>query len=105
AFAFLGLIVLWMGEGMVSTVEFLLKAWMEKGLEKVDPYGVFISNYLPLNTSSKLIDMPKMSMEGFVFGGSVFKYSPVDWTFVVAGIIYTFVFLFFSYRLLKKRDL
>ena len=105
AFAFLGLIVLWMGEGTISAVEFLFKAWMEKGLEKVDPYGVFISNYLPLNTSSKLIDLPKMSMEGFVFGGSVFKYSTVDWTFVVAAIIYTFIFLFLSYRLLKKRDL
>lgn len=105
AFAFLGLIVLWMGEGMISAAEFLLKAWMEKGLENVDPYGIFISNYLPLNTSSKLIDIPKMSMEGFVFGGSVFKYSPVDWTFVVAAVLYTFLFLFFSYRLLKKRDL
>ncbi len=105
AFAFLGLIVLWMGEGMITTAEFLIKAWMAKGFENVDPYSFFITNYLPLNTSSKLIDFPKMSMEGFVFGGSVFKYSPVDWTFVVAALIYTFVFLFFSYRLLKKRDL
>ena len=105
AFAFLGLIVLWMGEGMITTAEFLIKAWVAKGFENVDPYSFFITNYLPLNTSSKLIDFPRMSMEGFVFGGSVFKYSPVDWTFVVAAVIYTGIFLFFSYRLLQKRDL
>ncbi len=105
AFAFLGLIVLWMGEGTISLIEFLLKAWMAKGLENVDPYGSFISNYLPLNTSSKLIDFPKINPEGFIFGGSVFKYTPVDWTFIIAALIYMVIFTFLTYRLLKKRDL
>ena len=105
AFAFLGLIVLWMGEGTITAAEFLLKAWIAKGLENVDPYGTFITNYLPLNTSSKLIDFPKFNPEGFVFGGTVFKFTSVDWTFALASVIYTILFLFFTYRLLKKRDL
>jgi len=105
AFAFLGLIVLWMGEGMISTAEVLIKAWLGKGFENIDPYGFYISNYLPLNTSSKLIDFPKMKIEGFVMGGSIFEYKTVDWTFVVAAFIYIGIFTFLSYRLLKKRDL
>lgn len=105
AFAFLGLIVLWMIEGAISTAEVLIKAWMGTGFENIDPYGFYISNYLPLNVSSKLIDFPKMNLEGFVMGGSIFKYSTVDWTFVVAAIIYIAIFLFLSFRLLKKRDL
>lgn len=105
AFAFLGLIVLWMIEGAISTAEVLIKAWMGTGFENIDPYGFYISNYLPLNVSAKLIDFPKMNLEGFVMGGSIFKYSTVDWTFVVAAIIYIAIFLFLSFRLLKKRDL
>lgn len=105
AFAFLGLIVLWMIEGAISTGEFLIKAWIDGGFENVDPYGFYMSNYLPLNVSSKLIDFPKMNVEGFVMGGSIFKYSTVDWTFVIAAFIYIVLFLFFSFRLLKKRDL
>ncbi len=105
AFAFLGLIVLWMIEGAISTVEVLLKAWMRGGFEKIDPYGFYVSNYLPLNVSSKLIDFPKMKLEGFIMGGSIFQYTTVDWTFVMAAFIYIAIFLFFSYRLLKKRDL
>lgn len=104
AFAFLGLIVLWMIEGMISTVEVLIKAWMG-GFENIDPYGFYLSNYLPLNTSSKLIDFPQMKLEGFVMGGSIFAYKTVDWTFVVAALIYIAIFTFLSFRLLKKRDL
>lgn len=104
AFAFLGLIVLWMVEGMISTVEVLIKAWVG-GFENIDPYGFYISNYLPLNTSSKLIDFPQIKIEGFVMGGSVFQYKTVDWTFIIAALVYIVIFLFLSYRLLKKRDL
>lgn len=104
AFAFLGLIVLWMVEGMISTAEVLIKAWMD-GFENIDPHGFYLSNYLPLNTSSKLIDFPQMKLEGFVMGGSVFAYKTVDWTFVVSALIYIIIFTFLSYRLLKKRDL
>lgn len=104
AFAFLGLFVLWMIEGTISTVEVLLKAWMD-GFDKIDPYGFYISNYLPLNASSKLIDFPKINPESFILGGSVFEYKTVDWTFAIAAVIYIFIFLGLSYRLLKKRDL
>lgn len=105
AFAFLGLIVLWMVEGAISTAEVLIKAWIGGGFEKIDPYGFYVSNYLPLNVSSKLIDFPTMKVEGFVMGGSIFQYTTIDWTFVAAAFIYIVIFLFLSFRLLKKRDL
>lgn len=105
AFAFLGLIVLWMAEGAISTAEVGIKAWQAGGFQNIDPYGFYVSNYLPLNVSSKLIDFPKMNLEGFVMGGSIFRYTTVDWTFVVAAFVYIALFLFLSFRLLKKRDL
>lgn len=105
AFAFLGIIILWMAEGGITLIEFFIKAWQAGGFQNIDPYGFYISNYLPLNVSSKLIDFPKINLEGFVMGGSIFKYTTVDWTFVVAALIYITIFLFLSFRLLKKRDL
>lgn len=105
AFAFLGLIVLWMGEAAISLCEFLIKAWMNKGFENVDPNGFFLSHYLPLNTSSKLIEIPSLEVSGFVLGGSIFNFTPVKWEFCMVAILYSVLFLFLSYYLLKKRDL
>lgn len=105
AFAFLGLLVWWMIEGAITTAEVLLRAWLQTGFENIDPDRFYVTNYLPLNVSSKLINFPTMKVEGFIQGGSIFKYSPVQWEFVIAAVIYTAVFIFFSYRLLKKRDL
>lgn len=106
AFAFLGLIVLWMGEGLISVAEVIMKGFLgEGGFKNIDPYGFYISNYLPLNASSKLIDFPSINTEGFFIGGSIFKYSSLDYSFVIAAIIYFVAFSFLSYLLLKKRDL
>lgn len=106
AFAFLGLFVLWMLEGLISTAEIILKkVILGDGLKNIDPYEFYISNYLPLNASSKLIDFPKMKFESFILGGSVFEYTPVDWSFVVTSLIYSALFISLSYWLLKRRDL
>lgn len=104
AFAFLGLIVLWMAEAIISTIEVLLKAWLDKGFENITPGGFFISNYLPLNTSSKLIEIP-LDLQGFVMEGGLFKLGPIDWTFSLSAIVYILIFSYLSYFLLKKRDL
>lgn len=105
AFAFLGLIVLWMGEGLISAGEVIIKAMMGDGLKNINPYDFYLTNYLPLNTSSKLIDFPDINTEGFFIGGSIFNYSTVNPSFVVAAIVYFVIFSWFSYRILKKRDL
>jgi len=105
AFAFLGLIVLWMGEGLISAGEVIIKAMMGDGLKNINPYDFYLTNYLPLNTSSKLIDFPDINTEGFFIGGSIFNYSTVNSSFVIAAFVYFAIFSWFSYRILKKRDL
>lgn len=106
AFAFLGLIVLWMGEGLISATEVIVKGFMgEGGLKNIDPYGFYVTNFLPLNTSSKLIDFPSINTEGFFVGGSIFRYTSIDYQYVIAAVVYFVLFTFLSYRLLKKRDL
>ncbi|MBW7870381.1 MAG: ABC transporter permease [Flavobacteriia bacterium] len=105
AFAFLGLIVLWMGEGLISAGEVIIKAMMGDGFKNINPYDFYLTNYLPLNTSSKLIDFPDINTEGFLIGGSIFKYSTVNPSFVVAAIVYFVIFSCLSYWILKKRDL
>lgn len=105
AFAFLGLIVWWMVEGMISAVEVLVKSFLGDGLKSINPYDFYISNYLPMNASSKLIDFPSINTEGFLLGGSIFKYSTVNISFVIVSLVYIGIFLLLSYWLLKKRDL
>lgn len=105
AFAFLGLIVLWMGEKLISAGELIIKAMMGDGFKNINPYDFYLTNYLPLKTSYKLIDFPVINPDGFLIGGSIFKYSTVNLSFVVAAIVYFVIFSWFSYRILKKRDL
>lgn len=103
AFALLGLFVWWIFEGIVGTVEYAIKAAGQNG--NVDPNGFFIANYLPLSSSSNLIGFPTINIEGFVTGNSIFVYSSVNWSFVIASILWTGLFTWFSILLLKKRDL
>ncbi len=105
AFAFLGLIVLWIGEGIISTVEVSIKAAQVGGFDKVDGAGFYISNYLPLGTSSGLIKFPQIDVQSFVMGGTIYNYTSIDWSYVYTALVYMVLFTFFSYRLLKKRDL
>lgn len=104
AFAFLGLIVLWIAEGAISTIEMLIKI-KTSGVENLNQDANLISSYLPLNTSSNLIRLPNFNPNGLQLGGSVFEINPIDPSFVYMAILYIVIFTFLSYRLLKKRDL
>ncbi|HUH34653.1 MAG TPA: ABC transporter permease [Moheibacter sp.] len=104
AFAFLGLILLWVVETVVSTVEVLLRAYFGKGLGQIDPDTFYLSNYLPLNASSNLIAFP-VNFEGMITGGSLFVLKDINLSMVVAAVIYILIFSYLSYRLLAKRDL
>lgn len=105
AFAFLGIIVLWMVEGAITLAEVLIRAFLGDGLTQVKENMFLISNYLPLNVSSNLVQFPKLEISGFVMGGSIFTYNPTSWTYMLAAVIYILIFVFFSYGLLKRRDL
>lgn len=103
AFAFLGLIVLWMLELIVSSAEKILIG-LNQGIENLTMDRLFISDFLPLNTSSMLIPFP-ISFENVVLGQSLFEFKNINWYFVAAAVIYILLFNYWSYILLKKRDL
>lgn len=105
AFAFLGLIVLWMAEGGLTLLEFGIKMLMGKSIEDVTPYDFYLTNYLPLNVSSKLVDFPGIKIEGFVMGGTIFNLGSIDISYIIAAVIYFIGFSYLSYWLLKRRDL
>lgn len=105
AFAFLGIIVLWMVEGVITVAEVLIRALLGGGLMEVSQNAFLVSNYLPLNVSSRLIEFPKLDVSGFVMGGSIFNYNPTHWPYILAAVVYTLIFIFLSYSLLKRRDL
>lgn len=103
AFSLLGLFVWWVVEGIISVVEVLIIMARNNG--NIDPEGFFISNFLPLKSSANLINFPTMNPQGFITGKSIFVSSSVDWMFVLSTVFYTALFIWLSYRLLKKRDL
>ena len=103
AFAFLGIVVWWIFETVVITIEAVSKMNMNKGELKEDTF--LISSYLPLSSSSNLISFPQISIEGFITGQSIFVYHPVNYVFFASTLFYTVVFVWLSYYLLKKRDL
>lgn len=103
AFALLGLFVWWVFEGILGIVEVVIKLSLNNGT--IDPEGFFYTNFLPLKSASRLIDFPKIQVEGFITGESIFVYTTVNWMFVITSLIYTGFFIWLSYRILKKRDL
>lgn len=103
AFAFLGIVVWWIFEAVATTIEVVSKMNINKGEIKEDIF--LIGDYLPLNSSSNLIGFPTISIEGFITGQSIFVYQPVNYVFFASTLFYTFVFVWLSYYLLKKRDL
>lgn len=104
AFAFLGLIVLWMVEGIITTVEAVINVQL-RGADQLSQDDFYFSNYLPLSTSSNLISFPRLKPEELQLGGSVFGLKPTDFTFVILALIYIIIFTYLSYLLLKRRDL
>lgn len=103
AFALLGVFVWWVFEGILGIVEVVIKLSLNNGT--IDPEGFFYTNFLPLKSASRLIDFPKIQVEGFITGESIFVYTTVNWMFVITSLIYTGFFIWLTYRILKKRDL
>jgi len=106
AFALLGVVVWWMIEKGLGLIEFLFKAMANDWkFEQIDPNGFWLTEYLPLNASANLIKLPNFNPLNFQMGKPVFILVDIDWTFVLAALVYIVIFTFLSYRLLKKRDL
>lgn len=93
-FAFM-LIILWrLGENIAL------------GIEKINSISSFpISNLLPGNAAAQLLPFPKIHFENFMTGKAVFDLDKFPAEYCIVVFVYIVLFVFLSYKLLKKRDL
>lgn len=106
AFALLGIVVWWMIEKAIHLVEFMIYAFrLDWDFENAAQTKFWISEYLPLNASYNLIQFPEFEPMNFINGLEVFSLGKVDISYVLVAIVYTLLFWFLSFSLLKKRDL
>jgi hypothetical protein len=105
-FVFLSFFLWWILEIILLVVEYTSKV-----VEKFDSQGnriteepFLITNYLPLNSISNLIDEPfqRIQMVSQITGGS-FEFS-IPYSSILASIIYSTLFILGSYWLIKKKD-
>ena len=102
-FAILSLIVLSIGESILKGVEYLVL------FGKNEPIGIekttFFSDYLPLNSNSKIIGFPSIDVNQIFMGGKLFVNDHVQWEFFGISVFYIILFLGLSLFIIKKRDL
>lgn len=94
AYAFLGLFVYWIFEGMLKIFDdFVIDASFK------------FSDYLPLAVSGKLVPFPEFNLESFIMTNGAFSISPIQWSYFVVALVYIVLLTFISYIILKRRDL
>lgn len=93
-FAFI-LIILWrLGENIML------------GIEKINSTSSFaLSNLLPGNAAARLLPFPQIHPKNFIQGQNMFDLSKFPAEYCIVVVAYTVLFIFLSYKLLKKRDL
>lgn len=100
--ALLGFFVLWMVEGVLTIIELLSRKMTDNELNE---QPTFLTDYLPLGASGKLVPPPSLDLQGFLMNRSAFIMQDVNWSIVLTSIAYTVLFMFLTSVLLKKRDL
>ena len=102
-FAILSLIVLNIGESILKAVEYFARFGKNEpiDLEKT----TFFTNYLPLNSNSKIIDYPPISITKLITTGKLFDTSNIQWEYLAINVFYIILFLALSLFIIKKRDL
>jgi len=76
------------------------------GIEKINSTATFnISNLFPGNAAYELLPFPKIQLQNFMTGQTVFELSKFPAEYCIVVVVYTGLFLLLSYILLKKRDL
>ena len=90
AFAILSLIVLNITESILKGAEFLVR-FRTNPSEGKD--ATFFTDYLPLNSNSKIIDYPSMDISEAMMGGKLFTADHVQWEFFGISVFYIILFL------------
>ncbi|WP_454046438.1 ABC transporter permease [Chryseobacterium sp. Marseille-Q8038] len=104
-FVFLALFVFWIGEGVLTAVEVFTKV---KGLQGAQRNEVlqndfFITHLLPLESMSSLIPNPMMRLNMVKMMGVKYEFHyPTE--SLIACLVWSAVFIFGSYWILRKRD-
>lgn len=104
-FVFLGFFMLWFVEGVVSGIEkyMLLKNVADKEKGKVMLTHDYLTDYLPLESMSRLIPNPLVRTKMAQMIGMNFQFEyPV--ASAVSCIIWSLIFIGGSYWILKKKD-
>lgn len=104
-FVFLGFFVYWIGEGILTAVEVFQKVRGTQELErmKIMKDDFFITHLLPLESMSSLIPNPMMRLDMVKAMGIKYEFTyPTE--SLIACIVWSGVFIFGSYWILRKRD-
>jgi len=76
------------------------------GIEKINSTSAFsLSNLLPGNAAAQLLPFPEIKLQNFMTGQAVFELGKFSAEYCAVVVAYMGLFVYLSYRLLKKRDL
>ncbi|HCM36139.1 ABC transporter permease subunit [Chryseobacterium sp.] len=104
-FVFLALFIFWIGEGILTALEVYSKVKGMQGLQRNDilQNDFFITHLLPLESMSNLIPNPMMRLNMAKMMGIKYEFHyPAE--SLIACLVWSAVFIFGSYWILKKRD-
>ncbi|WP_426480404.1 ABC transporter permease [Chryseobacterium sp. R2ACT005] len=104
-FVFLALFVFWIGEGILTAVEVFSKVRGMQGTQRneVLQNDFFITHLLPLESMSSLIPNPMMRLNMVKMMGVKYEFHyPTE--SLIACLVWSVLFIFGSYWILRKRD-
>lgn len=105
-FVFLSLFIWWIIELMIYGAEFQskMKLMFDTNGNRIIEKMTFISDYLPLNAMSNLIKEPFQRIQMISdFTGIKYQFE-VPYSFIIASIAYSCIFIWSSYMIMQKRD-
>ncbi|MGH1516075.1 ABC transporter permease [Chryseobacterium sp. JK1] len=104
-FVFLALFVFWIGEGILTAIEVYSKVAGMQGPQRneIIQNDFFFSHLLPLESMSNLIPNPMMRLNMAKMMGVKYEFHyPTE--SLIACLVWSVIFIFGSYWILKKRD-
>lgn len=104
-FVFLGFFMVWFIEGVLSGIEkfAVMKNFDPKDKSTIAVNKTYLTDFLPLESMSKLIPNPLVRTKMAEMFGVQFKFE-YPWESVVACVVWSVVFIAGSYLILKKKD-
>ncbi|MNK42285.1 ABC-2 family transporter protein [compost metagenome] len=104
-FVFLGFFMVWFLEGVLSGIEkfAVMKNFDPKDKSTIAVNKTYLTDFLPLESMSKLIPNPLVRTKMAEMFGVQFKFE-YPWESVVACVVWSIVFIAGSYLILKKKD-